>query len=57
MRSFYVSGGPYLPFSDYEVNRSVFGGLASLFLISLSSVLSFVDFIIAVTLYFVNRFF
>ena len=37
----YVSGGPYLPFSDYEVNRSVFGGLASLLLISFCFVLFF----------------
>lgn len=56
--SFYVAGGPYLPFLDYEVNRSVFGGLASLFLIFFGSVFfSFVDFIITAVPRYVNIFF
>src|SRR5699024_9721477 len=37
----YVSGCPYLPFMNYGVIRYVFGGLASLLLISFCFVLFF----------------
>ena len=37
----YASGGPYLPFMNYGVIRYVFGGLASLLLISFCFVLFF----------------